>query len=50
MPNRLRRGAVRRPARVVAATRVKGLSGIFMERAPGPLPIMRSSVKSSSAG
>ena len=44
MPKRPRRGAVRRPARVVAATRVKGFSGIFMERAPGPVPIMRSRV------
>ena len=36
MPKRPRSGAVRRPARVVAATRVKGFSGIFMDRAPGP--------------
>ena len=42
MPKRLRRGPVSRPARVVAPTRVKGLSGIFMDRAPGPVPIMRS--------
>ena len=42
MPNRPRRGAVSRPARVVAPTRVKGFRGIFIERAPGPVPIMRS--------
>ena len=42
MPKRPRSGAVSRPARVVAPTRVKGLSGIFIERAPGPVPIMRS--------
>ena len=42
MPKRPRSGAVSRPARVVAATRVKGLRGIFIERAPGPVPIMRS--------
>ncbi len=42
MPKRPRSGAVSRPARVVAPTRVKGLSGIFIERAPGPLPIIRS--------
>ena len=44
MPKRLRSGAVSRPARVVAATSVNGFSGIFIERAPGPLPIIRSSV------
>ena len=42
MPKRLRSGAVSSPARVVAATSVKGLSGIFIERAPGPVPIIRS--------
>ena len=42
MPKRPRSGAVRRPARVVAPTRVKGLRGIFIDRAPGPLPMMRS--------
>ena len=33
---------IRTDARVVAATRVNGFSGIFIDRAPGPLPIMRS--------
>ena len=36
-------GEVRRPARVVAPTRVKGGSSSLMERAAGPSPIMMSS-------
>ena len=42
MPKRLRRGAVRSPARVVAATRVKGFERDLHRARAGPLPIIRS--------
>jgi len=38
------------PARVVAATRVKGARSMRIERADGPSPITRSSTWSSMAG
>ena len=50
MPNRSRKGDVRRAARVVAPTRVNRGRSILIERALGPSPITMSSLKSSSAG
>ena len=49
-PNLSRRGELNIPARVVAPTKVNLLSGICTERAEGPLPIIKSSEKSSIAG
>ena len=43
MPNRARRGEVSSPARVVAPISVKGFSGTFTDRAPGPCPMTMSS-------
>ncbi len=43
MPKRLRSGDVSRPVRVVAATSVKGCTGTFTDRAPGPCPMTMSS-------
>ncbi len=48
-PNRSRSGAGSRPARVVAPTRVNGAMSSGIEVAPGPLPIMTSTRKSSMA-
>ena len=50
MPNRSRSGPVSCPARVVAPTSVKWGRLMRMLCAAGPLPIMMSSAKSSSAG
>jgi|GEM_PF-4490900 len=49
MPKRARSGAVSRPLRVVAPTKVNGLRSIWMDRAEGPLSIMMSMRKSSIA-
>ena len=43
MPNRARSGEVNSPARVVAPISVKGFSGTFTDRAPGPCPMTMSS-------
>ena len=50
MPNRSRRGVASMPARVVAATRVKGAMSMRIDRAAGPSPIIRSRTWSSMAG
>ena len=50
IPNRSRSGEESCPDRVVAPMSVKGCSGMRIERADGPLPIIRSSAKSSIAG
>src|SRR5512141_223329 len=50
MPNRDVNGCERRPARVVAPTSVNGGSFSSTVRAPGPVPITRSSFPSSIAG
>ena len=49
MPKRALRGDVSKPLRVVAPMSVKGLRDICTLRAPGPLSIMMSIVKSSIA-
>ena len=48
-PNRSRSGAGSSPARVVAPTTVNGGSSSGMAVAPGPLPTMTSTRKSSMA-
>ena len=50
MPKRSRSGVVSSPERVVAPTSVKGGRSSRIERADGPSPIIRSSLKSSIAG
>ena len=48
-PNRSRSGPVSSPARVVAPTRVNGASSSGIAVAPGPLPTITSTRKSSIA-